>query len=295
MSLRFLIAAAVFVSSLDALPAQAYVCTRVTNSVGVLVEPAISQVWVNRCIPYYIHRESNLLSGDAVRQLLRESFDVWESETCSDLTFVDGGYTDQNPGFDPMAEDNLNVITAIEDAARTGEFFTDPGMVAITITAFAVQSGEIFDGDIVINASNFIFDDVQNEAACRTQSREPFDLQSIMVHEIGHFIGFDHAPDLESTMYFSAPTCEIKKRTLTEDDMQGLCTVYPVGEASNTCFPPSDDYDDVSGASRFRDQCNLDDGCSCRSNAHASSSSAWPGLGLLIGLVGLIWWRRRMC
>jgi len=274
-------AAALLVVS--AAPAGAYQCTPVTDAEGRPVSPPVSQVWNQRCIPYYINRGGTLFSGDARRQLLAQSFQVWDGNPCTDLDFVDLGYTNDTVEFDPRTRDNQNVIISIEDPAEIPKYFPDANMVAITITAFSTASGEIFDADIVVNGSDFDFVDVDDEAACRADSNPPFDLRAILIHEMGHFIGFDHESDTESTMFFSAPPCETKKRTLTDDDILGLCTVYASGQPPMTCAEPSIAYDDVEGASLFRDQCarQLDSGGGCTCAAQPRSRSAWWALGLL--------------
>lgn len=274
-------------------PAAAYVCTPVTDSEGRPVNPAVSQVWLNRCIPYYINRDAGLLGGETNRLLIKQSFQVWEGNACTDLEFLDLGYTSQDAGFDPRASDNENIITSIEDPADIADYFPEANMVAITITAFSTASGEIFDADIVVNAVGFDFSDVEDRVSCVSQNPAPFDLRSILIHEMGHFIGFDHTPDVESTMYFSAPACEIKKRTLTDDDILGLCTVYASGQDPATCAPPSIEYDDVQGAQAFRNQCEnklygADGGCGCTSAPRDEA-----GLGLTFGLLALVALRKR--
>lgn len=273
-------------------PAEAFTCTPVTDANGVPAAPAISQAWVNRCIPYRLERGANLFSGEVRRDLVRQSFAVWQTNACSDMEFVDLGYTDQTVGFDPAASDNQNVLTSIDDAGTAGQFFPDPNMVAITITAFSTASGEIFDADIVVNTSGFRFEEVDDAITCQAQNPLPFDLRSILIHEMGHFIGFDHSEDTESTMFFSAPACETKKRTLTDDDILGICTVYARNQPPKTCAEPPIEYDSVAGSELFRDQCGnaldpSDGGCRC-----AAPGEAWPGAGWL-ALGGLLLLRRR--
>ncbi|MCA9548980.1 MAG: matrixin family metalloprotease [Myxococcales bacterium] len=271
-------------------PARAYVCTPVTDGNGVPVSPAVSQVWVNRCIPYFINRDADLFSGGDRQLLVEQSFQVWAGNACTDLEFADLGYTDQQPGFDPRASDNENVITSVKDAASVATYFPEANMVAITITAFSTSSGEIFDADIVVNDLGFDFEDVVSQPSCAAENPAPFDLRAILIHEMGHFIGFDHEADVESTMYFSAPACEVKKRTLTDDDIIGVCTVYPKGQAPKTCAPPSVDYDDVSGVQAFRDQCEAKlDGGSCSCTGYGADAP----YGLALAMLALLGLRKR--
>lgn len=275
--------------------ASAYRCTPVSDAEGRPVSPAVSQAWNQRCIPYFINRGNSLFSGEARRLLVAQSFEVWEGNACTDLDFVDLGYTNDSVGFDPTKRGNENVIVSIEDQAEIPLYFPEANMVAITITAFSTSSGEIFDADIAVNGADFDFFDVTDETACRADSNPPFDLRSILIHEMGHFIGFDHEPDVESTMYFSAPACETKKRDLTPDDILGVCTVYPTGQPTATCAPPTVAYDDVAGVDTFRDQCTqrLESGGGCSCSGLASSAPGGPSPWLALPLLGVLALRRR--
>jgi hypothetical protein len=216
------------------------------------------------------------------RNLLAQSFRVWAANACTDLEFLDVGYTDDGPGFNPRDPGaNKNVIASVEDDGDVG-LFPDPQLLAITLTSFSVETGEIFDADILINAARFRFEEVADEPACKSARRNVYDLRNTIVHEMGHFIGFDHETMGDSTMFASAPECETIKRDLTEDDRLGLCTVYPINQATHTCSPPSIAYDDADGnPDRFRDQCaratGSGGGCAClvaSAREHGTSSLA---------------------
>jgi MYXO-CTERM domain-containing protein len=63
------------------------------------------------------------------------------------------------------------------------------------------------------------------------------DLQNTATHEAGHFLGLSHSPEPDATMYASAPIGETAKRTLADDDVAGLCELYPAGGPPTTCTP----------------------------------------------------------
>lgn len=269
--------------------AGAWVCTKVKDS-----SPPVSLVWQSRCIPYAISRAGTILTGTERRQLIAQSFSVWSSSACTDLSFLDVGYTDETGHFDEdHPEDQLNVVASVEDETMI-ELFPDPRLIAITLTRFSKATGELFDADILINGIRFRFDDVADPIACQIETRRPFDLRNTLVHEIGHFVGFDHDPESESTMYFNAVECETKKRDLTADDRVGLCGVYPKDQAAKTCFPPSSyTLEDAPDPEPYRNQCDRFTGnaSSCSCTLAERATSPWTAAALLFGL--WVWRKRR--
>src|SRR5262249_28749402 len=147
---------------------------------------ALTQAWNQRCIPYFISRSGSLLSGDERRLLVANSFRQWSSDNnaCTDLTFLDAGYTDNLSGFNPTKpDDQQNVIASIEDPSQLA-LFPDQNLLAITLTSFSTETGEIFDADILVNAVRNKFDEVNDPQACSRQTG-PFDLANTLVHEMG--------------------------------------------------------------------------------------------------------------
>lgn len=262
--------------------AEAYECTEVPNS-----NPRLTQAWNQRCVPYYIHTAGTLVDGEARRLLIQQSFQVWESLPCTDITFNDAGYTEQPPGFDPNRRDNQNIIVSVENLSEARALFTRSEL-ALTITSFNTATGEIFDADILINGAQFSFEEVADTATCLglPAEQQPFDIRNMLVHEIGHFIGFEHDFDGESTMFASAPECETKKRSLTNDNIAGICDVYASGQPTRTCSAPSSYELGRGNPADFRRQCEraageLDGGCTCASAP--TSGAVWI---LLMGLLG---------
>ncbi|MCB9653050.1 MAG: matrixin family metalloprotease [Deltaproteobacteria bacterium] len=278
--------------------ALAYECTPVKGS-----DPPISQAWVNRCIPYWIYGSGPELEDTAMDALVRESFEVWSNNLCTDLEFLDAGPTTNPPGFDPSKPDEqTNLVAWFDDRTEVARYISSVGLLGATLTWHSTQTGEIFDADIILNGAYFRLDDIADQTTCEetTTRNRAYDLRSTLVHEIGHFIGFDHDLNADSTMLATAEPCEIKKRDLTADNMLGLCTVYPAGKPTATCLPPAEGYDNGSGdPSVFRNQCErlADDGdCQCRQlRVGSSSTRLWPPIAFLMSLVFLRRrWRHRL-
>ncbi|MBI2373320.1 MAG: matrixin family metalloprotease [Deltaproteobacteria bacterium] len=260
--------------------AQDYVCTAVPNS-----NPPLTQVWINRCIPYAVSSRGTLFASDERRQLIAQSFRRWSELPCTDLSFVDVGLVDAADGFDPASPNTQrNVIASLEEASDLASF-PDPRLLAVTLTRYSLATGEIVDADILFNASRFAFDDLTDVGACAALDERPYDLRNTLVHEIGHFIGFDHVDVADATMFGSAQPCEVTKRDLAKLDRDGVCDVYPAGLPATACSAPAEGYDVNEGLNPipFRDQCDRilngePGGCSCRTGAEAVSSASFVAL-----------------
>ena len=54
-----------------------------------------------------------------------------------------------------------------------------------------------------------------------------YDIQNVMTHEIGHFLGLSHNPDNEEyTMYGGMDLGETRKRSLESNDIYWLGQIY---------------------------------------------------------------------
>ena len=115
-----------------------------------------------------------------------------------------------------------------------------------------------------------------------------FDLQAVLTHEFGHFVGLDHSAIVLSTMDPGTEPGDCKKRSLHQDDIDGFCQTY-------TQLP--DPEPDVIGENEVESSeggdvvephaadSDPDPGC----QTHQDRGLAWPMLFLALLLV-----RRRM-
>jgi hypothetical protein len=90
--------------------------------------------------------------------------------------------------------------------------------LGLTTVTFDTKSGEIYDADMEINST------IQGLVVDGSVPSGGFDLNSIITHEAGHFLGLAHAPDPAAIMfarYHAGPPM------LTPDDVAGVCTIYP--------------------------------------------------------------------
>lgn len=53
-----------------------------------------------------------------------------------------------------------------------------------------------------------------------------YDLESVVCHEFGHFLGLGHSATQAATMYYALGNGDDSKRTLHSDDEAGVCYLY---------------------------------------------------------------------
>jgi hypothetical protein len=100
----------------------------------------------------------------------------------------------------------------------------------LTTVTYDVDTGEIIDADIELNSHDFNI----------SVDGSGTDLQSILTHEVGHFLGMAHAAsaDMTATMRANWDGNGTDLRTLTSDDEAGICDAYPPNQkAPSVCAP----------------------------------------------------------
>jgi MYXO-CTERM domain-containing protein len=178
----------------------------------------------------------------------------------------------------------------------------DSAVLMLTSSAADKSTGEIFEGATEVNAVDYRWADLGLHPELTTGLLRYQDLQNGLTHELGHFIGLDHTcepagttpwpvddqgnpvPDCDraspavqaTTMFPSADSGDLSKRTLEPDDVDGVCGIYPVAQDPGVCAPPMG----IMG----------NGGCSCET-APTAPRTAWEPLA--VGLLVAVQRRRR--
>lgn len=95
--------------------------------------------------------------------------------------------------------------------------------LAATLTGYYVsQTGDdrIYDADVYTNTSIQFYS--SRESGCSSE----YDIDGVMVHEVGHVIGLGHSSVSGATMYPSISACNTSARTLASDDIAGRDDLY---------------------------------------------------------------------
>ncbi len=212
---------------------------------------------------------------EAMTAAVRAGFDAWahagstaSSGACTDLQLIDQGTTCSTE----TGNDGRNLVifrngicsevapSCTNDCADTYNCWAHSSgsageIIAVTTVTYRTSNGEIVDADIEFNAWNgstvdphgSYFTCVPSPAegggapcACQTppygQSNcIDMDVQNTAAHEVGHFLGLNHAADPGTTMYPMTPRFETRKRDLSPDDVAGVCAIYPAGTPMQGC------------------------------------------------------------
>ena len=161
----------------------------------------------------------------AIRQAVDRSFATWTAIACGGRPI--GLALRQTPETASCAlaeynsdAPNMNAILFVYDWADHAEL--PPDAFAVTLVWNVEDTGEIVDADMLLNPT------LGNLTICGAEclAEDDIDIQNVVTHEAGHFLGLAHSDVEGSTMSPTAPVGQTEKRDLAQDDVDGLCAVY---------------------------------------------------------------------
>jgi MYXO-CTERM domain-containing protein len=238
--------------------------------------------WANSCVSFGVQENGSRRLGidyETMHRTVNNAFGRWLSVECEGggkpgFYVADMGAIVCNQREYNKTRPNANVwMFRDTDWPYEGPYAT----LALTTLTYQPDSGEIYDVDVEINS-------FKNNITIGDNSVD-FDLESIVTHEAGHFLGLSHTEVEGGTMVAGYEAGTVDLRSLAHDDIAGMCEIYPPDPdlARSSCEPRH-------GFSR---QCAAaqDEGCSIASTR--GSAKKPPALALLAGLVAAAWSLRR--
>jgi hypothetical protein len=231
--------------------------------------------WPTPCVSFSMQEDASREIGiEQATAIATKAFAAWTSAACPD-----GRPRIEIDDLGPVACDeheynqhagNANIILFREDGwphVGVGD------ALALTTVTYNVDTGAIYDADMEINATDATFSTGDTGVT--------FDLQSILTHEAGHFLGLSHSTDLDATMFADYVPGSTSLRTLDPDDVAAICAAYPPGPA----IPSSCDPEPRHG---FSSECQsakaVETGGCC---GVAPGAPADHGLAIAAGLLGV--------
>ena len=214
-------------------------CVPATDVDGCLPDPVTGcytkgapLAWPQACVPFAVQQDGSPklgITSSELRTVAIEAARSWISVDCGEfipsigIAAMDETVSCQVPTYNKGGAPNSNTIMFRDnDWPHGGGAAT---IQALTTVTYNVESGAILDADIELNSEN---------VTIKTDGGLGPDLQALLTHEFGHFLGFDHSDKSYATMYEYYGASQIKFRELADDDVEAMCTVY--GDATE---PPS--------------------------------------------------------
>jgi len=216
--------------------------------------------WLGEQVPAQLRVDPLGTSGDNGPECLTAvlaSMETWSA--------VEGCYA----GFVYAGDNNPDMRRGSVWFARQSVPSEVHGALAVTLLMFHEDSGRIDSAELIVDA--------RNHRWSTAGAADRYDLQAVLTHELGHYLGLDHTPETEATMYHLVSVGETRKRSLHRDDIEGVRHLYPVdsGEWGAPCNGDADCSEGFCALNRFgrtvcarscdpgtsRDQCLLGAEC----------------------------------
>jgi len=174
----------------------------------------------SQCVPYQLlAKESPIIPNAILSDRLGRAFATWTAPNATCTPGISGielapAADDTIAGY-AVGQSNRNLVGVLPTWPYAGGSDT----LALTTVTFRPNTGEMLDVDLEVNgAVSWAFD---------APASDQYDLEAVLTHEVGHMLGLAHSPVVDATMHPTYTPGAIEMRTLTPDDEEGICTVYP--------------------------------------------------------------------
>jgi len=177
-------------------------------------------------ITWMNHRCAGNLSPDI---LVEDSHNDYENRDRGDVwSCATGGACNEECTGGCKLDDAQSIIYFV---TQNWEGIADSKTVALTTTLSIPDTGFTVDADMEFNAENFGWR--VGASGCTAGAANCFDIESVALHEAGHFIGFNHVMCTDAVMFPEGSGTNVRT-ALSEHERAGLCAVYPPRDASLT-------------------------------------------------------------
>jgi hypothetical protein len=199
--------------------------------------------WASPCVGYSVQKDASQdVTFATTEAILAKAFAVWTGADCAAGGNPRMKVVELAPAVCAKHEynqtkGNTNLVVFRDDA---WPYAGSSATLALTTVTYNLDTGEIYDADMELNSFEHHF--TTDDAVVL------YDLQAVVTHEAGHFLGLAHSTTSDATMYADYKQGDKSLRDLTADDTAGICAVYPPGAA----VPPTCDTTPRHG---FSDQC----------------------------------------
>jgi hypothetical protein len=169
------------------------------------------QRWDHKSLPlgWYINfRGFTGMSATDIEQSFQAAMSEWTNPPCTSFRAIYRGNTAAT--FDGNDRKNVFFFSELRGFSTL--------TLAVTTTTFEPATGRLLDADIAFRSTI---------SWSNQPSPEQFDLLATAAHEIGHLLGLAHSSVSGATMESTARKGPNPQRHLSQDDINGLCFLYP--------------------------------------------------------------------
>ena len=178
--------------------------------------------WETLPIPFWVNeRGLSQIANGSEFEAVQLSFRTWEAVPSADVRFNYRGLTP----IRSAAHDGINLVSFADDSTPLGTT-----TIAVTLSYFRLGA----NNDVFFDESDIVFSPDLEFSTSGENNK--FDIQAVLTHEIGHFLGMDHSALVSSVMvpFSQAVTATgtnalsvLHQRTLAYDDIAGISEIYP--------------------------------------------------------------------
>jgi hypothetical protein len=186
---------------------------------------AIPLWWSGQCVGFSIQQNaSTQISLADAEAHAASAFGRWSGATCPNGGSPSIAVSDEGPvACDLVRYSEIGPNQHAIIFRDTSWPYDDPyNTLALTSVTFDTDTGEIYDADMEVNTFK------TQVVIGKTPGPNQYDLDTILTHETGHFLGLAHTP-LESAVMFAQYTAD--SSVLSSDDIAGICAIYAPGGA----------------------------------------------------------------
>ena len=270
---RFLSAAALLAAALPASAFLRETTVGGTPSTGVCGGGPQPLWWGGRDVTVHVNAEGVTSTACPVpadaENAVSTAMSQWGNATltgqgspCTDFHYTVGAPTAQRA----IGNDGVNLVVFRKGLCAAGQtpatnncWNHGIGTIALTTTTYDSDTGQIVDADIEFfswdGANGFYLSCAAPGApACGVNTGtgcNAVDIVSVATHEAGHMLGLDHVctteygspafsqciqdPGTMMNPIMKPPVGSASQQTLAQDDVNGVCSVYPKGAATASC------------------------------------------------------------
>jgi hypothetical protein len=187
--------------------------SRATAYTLIVARTGDEPVWPSMPVRFWINdKGSPEIANGSEFAAVQSGFQTWQSVPTASVSVQYMGTTP----IPTVGLDGFNVITFVDDTVPLGS-----DTIAATFSFFETDA----TGSLVIQEADIALGTSIDFSTSADSAK--YDIQSVVTHEAGHFLGLDHAALLSSVMTPFGAAGQLDQRTLTYDDMAGISELYP--------------------------------------------------------------------